>query len=271
MNSTDTSLIKRGERAEIDAWESVWNAATPAVAKTLGLSKERAGGVLALQASRVPWWFFNRVIGLGINEPADLSWLENRLDRYADAGMPYGVSLCDGAHPANIASRLEAKGLRKSTALAKMMRSTADLPGAGIENAIREVGVEDARLFAEVATRGYGVPASMTGLFECLPGRPGWRFYLSYDAGEPAGTGGVFVEDDVAWIGFGSTVPERRGKGLHRAMMLHRMHVAADLGCRWLVTETDRPSGGEPAPSFHNMVGLGFEQVYDRPNYTITP
>ncbi len=267
MNKVETSMINRGERAEIAAWESVWDAAPEPLREKLGLSKERAGSVLVLRASSFPWWFANRILGLGIEEPADRSWVEAQLDRYAAAGAPCGVSLCREAQPAEIVDWLEARGLNKTTSLAKMVRSTDNLPNADAEATIREVGLEDAGLFAGTAARGYGLPDSMAELFAAVPGREGWRFYLSYDGGEPVGTGGIFVRGDVAWVGFGSTIPSHRGRHLHGAMMAHRMHAAADLGCRWLVTETDLPEGDEPAPSFHNMRRLGFELAYDRPNY----
>ncbi|WP_420963913.1 hypothetical protein [Brucella sp. IR073] len=267
MNMFEMSATKRGEQAEMAAWESVWDAAPAAVRQKLGLSKERVGNVLVLRAANCPVAFFNRILGLGLDEPADRSWLEEQLETYAAAGVPYGVGLCREARPAEISGWLEAGGLRKKASLAKMMRSTDQLPSEDLRTVIREVGIEEANLFAKTAAAGFGVPDSLAELFEALPGREGWRFYLSFDAGEAVGTGALFVRGDVAWIGFGSTIPSHRHRHLHGAMMAHRMHVAADLGCRWLITETDLPHDGEPAPSFHNMQRLGFELAYERANF----
>jgi GNAT superfamily N-acetyltransferase len=270
MQRIDKATIERGERAEIAAWASVWDAAPPESRAALKLSSERAGGSVVLRAAGFPRWFMNRIIGLGVDTPADMEWLAGQIERFRAAGTPFGVCLCREAEPEGLADWLTGRGLENGSALAKMIRRTNDLPSQDLSVNIREVGVEDARLFGEVGVRGYGLPEALTAVFGALPGTEGWRTYLAFEAGEPVGTGAIFVRGDVAWLGFGAVMPDHRRKGIHGALMLHRMHAAADLGCRWLVTETDLPQGDEAAPSFHNMQRLGFELAYDRPNYLST-
>jgi hypothetical protein len=54
-------------------------------------------------------------------------------------------------------------------------------------------------------------------------------------------------------------------------MLARRMIDAADLGCRWLQTETNLAEGDEPTPSLDNMKRLGFEMAYARDSHVRTP
>lgn len=267
MKQETVDRVLLGERSEIGAWRSVWTATPGKAREALGLS-HAAGpdGALALHADRFGWWFFNRVLGLGLDGPPDLDWLAVQCERYRSAAQPFGVSIRD-AQVAGLAPWLGAQQLNHSSTLAKMIRTVDRLPVPTGDLRIRQVGVEEADLFAETAGRGYGMPASLHGMFAALPAADGWRCYLGFAAGEPVATGALHLQNGTAWIGFGSVVPEHRHRGVHGRMLLHRMHRAADLGCRWLVTETNRPEPDEVGASFRNMQQLGFEMAYTRPNF----
>lgn len=262
---TMTATVERGERAEIAAWTSVWEAAPDELREQLGLSLERRGLATAFGAAAVPMWLMNRVVGLGLDELADREWLDARLDQLG--GVGHGVTLCAEARPADIADWLAERGLEQTTVLAKMMRRAVDLPAPRADVTIRLVGREQVDGFAEAMLSGFGLPQAIGAWFGEIIGREGWRAYVALHAGEPIGTGALFVRGDVGWLGFGSTVPGHRNRGVHEAMMARRMRDAADLGCRWLVTETNLPVADEPTPSLDNMRRLGFELAYERPNW----
>ncbi|WP_127902305.1 GNAT family N-acetyltransferase [Solirhodobacter olei] len=267
MEKKNDALIQIGEQSEIAAWASVWDAARPDVHESLELSSERNGGCLVLRAAKYPWWFMNRIIGLGIDSRADLDWLSDQIQRYRLAGTRCSISLCSEALPKGLEDHLTGNGLKCGFVLAKMMRQAEDLPDLDLSVAIREVGVDSAHLFGVTTVRGFGFPAVLTDFLGTLPGTQGWHTYLAYDADEPVGTGAFFVWGAVAWMGFDSVLSSHRRKGIHRALMLHRMHAAADLGCRWLVTEAIRPPDNITSPSLRNMHRLGFDLTYDRPSY----
>ncbi|MDS9468970.1 GNAT family N-acetyltransferase [Paracoccus sp. MBLB3053] len=268
MEFSESRLIPIGERAEISAWESVWSLAPKNTREQLGLSWARSGdGAIALHASGFGWWFFNRVLGIGLTGVGDTLWLDGELDRFEAAGQPYGVSFCSELVPRGFADHLAGRGLRHQNTLAKMIRRSDDLPLRGPDRDIREIGPEDMALFVQTLRQGFGVPATLDDLFATLPGEKGWHCYLGYDKGRPVATGALYHAADTAWLGFGSVVPDSRRSGMHRAMMLFRMQAAAEMGCRWLVTETNRPEGDEPAPSYRNMESLGFTPAYFRPNH----
>jgi GNAT superfamily N-acetyltransferase len=223
------------------------------------------------RAGRIPTWTFNRVLGLGLEAEATREQTRAMLDSLAELGVPHGVSLAPTARPDDIGAWLIDWGFEQTTTLARMRRGVDALPTVDTDASIRQVGRQDAQVFGETAAAGFGFPAALAPLFSGIVGLDGWRAYLAYDGGQPVATGALYLHGKVGWLGFGSTVPDYRKRGIHRAMMAKRMVDAADLGCRSLQTETNFPNGDEPAPSFHNMMRLDFEVAYGRPNYVLTP
>jgi Acetyltransferase (GNAT) family len=264
----DPDPIRMGEEAEIAAWESVWNAAPEPARTQIGLSCERSpfGGFVS-RASGFGWWFFNRIVGVGFDTDAGRAWLDEQLNQLAAAGQPYGASICESMISDDLAAHLTSRGLKHTSTLAKMIRRSDGLQHPETTLDIREIGPDETPVFADTVQAGYGMPSFLNPMFLAMPGLEGWHCYVAFDNGEPVGTGAMHIVGDVAWLGFGSVLADRRRSGFHRSMMLHRMCDAADLGCRWLVTETNRPEGDEPAPSYHNMERNGFQLAYCRANW----
>jgi hypothetical protein len=75
------------------------------------------------------------------------------------------------------------------------------------------------------------------------------------------------VIDDMAWLGYGSTLEQFRGRGGQTAMFAARLRQAAELGCRYALTETGEDSPAEPNPSYRNMRKVGFRDGYLRQNW----
>jgi hypothetical protein len=132
---------------------------------------------------------------------------------------------------------------------------------------IERIGRESADVFAEVACAVFGMPDPLRPWIAQSVGRAGWHHYLAFDGERPVATGALFVQGDAGWLGFGSTLASHRRRGAQGAIMSQRNQDAADAGCRWLVTETGEDSPDQPNPSFHNMLRVGFELAYQRPNF----
>ncbi len=77
----------------------------------------------------------------------------------------------------------------------------------------------------------------------------------------------LFVKDGVAWLDWGATAPEFRGRRSQSALLNRRIRDALDLGCRLIATTTGEEVPGDPQISYRNIVKMGFEPAYVRQNF----
>jgi GNAT superfamily N-acetyltransferase len=82
------------------------------------------------------------------------------------------------------------------------------------------------------------------------------RFLARID-GEPAGVGAIELRDGIASVAMGATVPKFRRRGVHTALLRHRLHLAHQLGAELVLSAANFGSG-----SFRNQQRLGLQLAY---------
>jgi hypothetical protein len=257
---TPLQIAKLVEFGEAEAYADMFQAAPPA----LGTRVERIGGAVALIASSVPIFLFNRVIGLGLEETVPDVLLEQIVSLYA-GNTVYGVQLIPNTtlEP----DRLEPFRLQVANRWAKVYRPSDTDVDVPTDLEIVQIGRERADEFAQVAIVAHGMPPTIAPWVAALIGRPNWHAYAALEAGKIVSVGAMFVRGDVAWLGLGGTLPSHRQRGAQGAIMARRIRDAAKLGCAWVITETGEDLPQKPNPSFHNMIRTGFALAYQRQNY----
>lgn len=259
----------RLERAEALACDDLYRAAPPDVARDHGIAVEDVDGALLMRVASLPGeHMFNRAMGLG-REGADLAAQVAEVRRFFD-GVPHVVSL-DPDAPDGAADALAVRGYAPDDAWDKFARPAEPPAGVRTDLSVREAGPADARAVGAVSAAAFGLPAFTGDWLAALVGRPGWTLFLAEDGGRPVCAAGLFVEAGTAWLGFGGTLPEHRGRGAQGALFAARIRAAVDAGCTLLATETGAPAGRGPGPSYRNMLRLGFTPVYRRPNLLSPP
>ena len=252
------------EFGEADAYEDLFRHAPP----DLGLSAMRSGGAVLLIAPSLPVVIFNRVIGMGLREPATEAALDEILTRYRAAGSAtFAVQLSPSAAPGDLPAWLHARGLLLRDNWAKVYRAATPDVVIRTDLRIERIDRAHAAAFAEISCTAFGMPAVMQPWLAAGVGRPGWTHYLAFDGETPAAGGALFVKGDVGWLGIASTLPAYRRRGAQGALIARRIRDAAESGCRWVVTETGEDTPEHPNPSYHNMLRTGFLLAYQRPNY----
>ena len=252
------------EFGEADAYEDLFRHAPP----DLGLSAVRSGGAVLLIAPSLPVVLFNRVIGLGLRERATEATVEEILTCYRAAGSAtFAVQLSPLAAPSDLPPWLHARGLPLYDNWAKVYRAATPDVVVRTDLRIERIDRAHAAAFAEVSCTAFGMPAVMQPWLTAGVGQPGWAHYLAFDGEMPVAGGALFVKDEVGWLGIASTLPAHRRRGAQGALMARRIRDAAELGCRWVVTETGEDAPAHPNPSYHNMLRTGFVLAYQRPNY----
>lgn len=269
---SSTELAQLVEMSEGEAYAKMFHAAAGA----LSVRAERVGSAIVLIAPDYPIILFNRVIGLGVQEPASETMVDEIVALYRSAGVTrYAVQVNPSATPTILPTWLNARGFQRRDNWAKVYRPALPPVEISTNLHIRVIGQDDADLFAQVACSAFGMPGALTPMLTATIGQPGWRHYLAFDGNPEAGavgaqavaTAALHVQEGVGWLGIGSTLPSHRRRGAQGALMARRIQDGAALGCRWLVTETGEDTEEQPNSSYHNMMRSGFALAFLRANY----
>lgn len=264
----DFERVCRAEAVEAAAWADSYDAAAGG---DLGAATARVADATLMRMAKLPAAFFCRVLGLGLDQPADAATVRAILAWYADAGFsdlwiqasplaqPDGL---DGLRGAGLAPAGRGWGTFIRDAVAPAVVPT-DLE-------IVEIGADRAEDFAATTVEGFGLPPFLAPWVRLLPGRAGWRVYVAYDGDEPAAGAATFIRDGAAWFGFDATWAAFRRRGGQSALQARRIADALAAGCDVLTTETGVDEGA-PGPSWRNIERAGFRPLYIRPNYTHPP
>jgi hypothetical protein len=265
-DSVNHDIVRLVESAEARAYASLMQAAPAA----LGFRAEQVGSATLLIASSLKITLFNRVIGLGVGEPATERAIDGMLDTFGREGIGnFAVHLSPAAQPAALAMWLSNRGLVPKDNWTKAYRQARPAAPVPTDLRIERIGPESAGAFARVACEAFQMPDMLRPWLEAGVGRSGWRHYLAYDENRPVATGALHVENHVGWLGLAGTLPSHRRRGAQGALMSARINDAAALGCVWLATETAEDTAEHPNPSFHNMLRTGFTVAYQRPNFML--
>jgi len=257
------------EQIERAALVDLHAAASESVREQLGLRLETIGTALVSIATGEPNnILLNRTVGLGIEASADQDTIQAVLTGYEAARISnYYVHVHPKAQPAELRTWLIQAGLKKSRGWMKFLRHTQAPPKAQTDLQVQRISPEHAEEFGRIAAQCFDFSTAAIPLLEALVERHDWLLYMSFDGGKPTGTGALFVQDDVAYLDWGATLPEYRSRGGQGAVMSRRISDAIDLGCRLLVTMTGEAVPGDPQHSYKNILRAGFRPTYLRENY----
>jgi GNAT superfamily N-acetyltransferase len=256
------------EALELAVYRDIFLAAPRELAARHGIELAELGGVTLTAVGDLPSnSMLHRAIGLGLGEPADEATLDAACAWFDERDADLYVPVAPHVRPDELPGWLARRGFEPAWAWMKFLRGVEPLPEDGALVHVRQVGAEQAAEFGSLVAAGFSMPAWTGEWLAALVGRRGWTLYVGYDGETAVGAAGLFVDGRAGYMGFGSVLPEHRGKGAQRALLAARIRTAAELGCRTLVTETGARVPGRPDFSYRNIVRVGFEEQYERPNY----
>ena len=259
-----SEAIERAALADLHA------AATPALIDALQLRAVETGTGLvsiggALPASAI---VVNRALGVGLGAPETEATMGAMFDAYREAGVArYFVQRHPDAQPPAIVDWCRAAGLEKARGWQKFARGREPVPDAPTDLRVEEIGSEHGLAFGRLVSDAFDLGPEAAPWLALLPGRPDWRMFMSFDGDEPAGTGGLYIQDGIAWTDWGATAPAFRQRGGQAAVLAARVRCAIDAGCEAIFTCTGEDVPGDPQHSYNNIRKLGFREEYVRENY----
>jgi GNAT superfamily N-acetyltransferase len=168
--------------------------------------------------------FQNRVIGLS---PEDAGELDAIFAYYRDAGVRPWFELPPAHDFARLSGPLAAAGAFPIGFHTVLYGEPSRLEA---DPRVREIGPDEAELFADVLLRGHGVPDEVPrSHIARWAENPTSRLFVAEVDGVPAAAGAL-VLGDVANLANASTLPEFRGRGLQSALIRARIGAAAAAG-----------------------------------------
>ncbi len=234
----------------------------------LGVRADERSGVTTLVTPALDVPLFNRVIGLGLNEPVSEDMLDRGIETFRNAGVEnFAIQLSRAAEPRDTAVWLDDRHLAVRDNWSKMYRSREPCPPFPTELRIERATPDDAAAVADVVVQGFGMPARLGPWIASAVGQPGWHHYLAWNRSSPVAAATLRINDGVGWLGMATTLPSHRRRGAQEALLANRINDGRRMGCLWFVSETTEDTPQRPNPSFHNMIRAGFRLAYQRPNY----
>jgi GNAT superfamily N-acetyltransferase len=270
----DIELAARIDRAEA----RLCAGATAAIAKrdpsAETLELPLAGGTAVYATPGSP---LNKVIGLGLEPVFDAPRFHRELDAieigWENRNEPVRIELSTLAnpeiYPLLYARKYELQGFENE--LGRLL-TDAPAPKFAGKVTVEELRPEDSEIWLKIAVDafldmdGTGSVADgplsremLESVFRDMTGAPGFVRYLARYDGKPAAVGSMRIDGSLCQLAGTATATPFRGKGLQKALIAHRLHVAREAGCDLAVVTT-----APGTRSQENLMRNGFALLYAR-------
>lgn len=225
------------EMSEVDCLLSRLSAIKEIEGNPMGVDIQTFGSATAFSVKNIPGPSFNTVKGL---KDGDEKYIDNIIDFYNEKDIPVRFELAPGLISSTLLTYLSDKGFYQNdfhTTLYAVNQQDMSEPHLSI----RELSKNEFDTFAEIYTHGFQMPSFLkNGVAQnnkVLHDKKGWTFYLACIEDEPAGIGVLFIQDTIATLAASATIPKFRNKGVHTALIKHRINQATQKGCNLLVSQ----------------------------------
>jgi hypothetical protein len=263
----DHSLAQRTERllaADVGAFAEGMATCEPG----RGARQVEVGGGFATYTG--PGLFGNRAQGVGMHGPVDAASIDLIEQFYQAHGLPPEFEVCPHADPSLLAALASRRYVPLSfrNVFAHALSAIPD-PPEDIE--VRDVTEENFSAWSTVLLEGFGYNdperRDRVALWNrMLFARPEAALFIAMVDGRPAGAANVLTHGQGASLGGATTVPAARRRGVHRALLLRRLHAAVDRQCDLAIVTADPGS-----ISARNAEQVGFHLVYTNIRFRRVP
>ena len=221
--------------------------------------------------SSVDVFIGNRVIGTGLDEKASESLIEKLKNFYRrNNKSKFFIQVSPVENNAGIAEMLLNNGAELRSSWVKLVKIPESKKADQNEIVIGELQDKDRDIIATLLLKSFSFPEELRTFCNNAFGRPGWKNYVAWINDKITGTGSLYIRNGIAEIGIAATAEEIRGKGVQSALIDYRENEAFIQGCKYMFVETAEPTPTYSAPSYRNMIRLGFTELYRRPNFLFT-
>ncbi len=224
---------------------------------------ERVAGAYLIFAGRDSP--ISRTIGLGMNGAVGATDIERVEEFYRSRQAPAQIDLCPLADE-SLRELLNERGykIREFSnvwfQLLDAYEASLALP-AGVS--VREAVAADADAWIRSVSGGFAeheeLMAAELETATCFFRDPATRCFLSLVDGRAAGGGAMFINEKIAALFSGSTLPAARGRGAQTALLHARLRAAREAGCELALIKT-----APGLASQRNVQRAGFHLAYTK-------
>ncbi|CAD0026963.1 unnamed protein product [Aureobasidium pullulans] len=246
--------------------------ALQALYPTQGYTIKRVAGSTTILSPAMLGRKLNHTYGFALGGEVTMDDLHAIEAAYKQNGVHPEIDMCEFADGS--AFDLLSAQYTVTGSLCEYQRSISDFQGpamlgSGIE--ISKLGPEDHDTFIRASVDGFSstgrAPELLKVLAESAAARSDTILFSASLDGELVGTAAMAMIDveDIKVVVFfiDSCLPNARGKGVHKALLLERLRVARDRGCHIAVA-----TAREDSISGRNIEKVGFRQAFTCKTYT---
>ena len=261
------------EVSEARAYASLIECSPQSLRHQFGLQARQLGlGCALLGGGIANTLLFNRVLGLGLSDPASATDLDLLDSLYAASAVAsYAIELSPSAQPSNLAEVLCSRGFVPFKQTSMMVRSCAPIEAPACALQVRRASAHEAGAFAALCCGVFGYAEPMPQILRATFDSPQWQHWIAFDGGSPVAAAMTYLRGDTGWIGWVCTLAEHRGKGAQTALAAAQLRGAAEAGLQWVTLEAAKGSKAHPGQSLRNYRRLGWTTVHDRAVYLRRP
>jgi GNAT superfamily N-acetyltransferase len=255
------------ESIEQAMYVDLYDALPPAMAQEYGVEAWRGDGLLRITTRALDHPMMNRVMGVGLQRPAEAQLIELAA-HYAAAGIRrWMLQVPPHAETPAFRAACAERGIIKLRGWAKHIGPATLTPAARSDLPIQPVGAERAEEWAAVVGETFAMPPAFHPWMARLAGREAWRLFGAFEGETLVAAAALYLHGEIGELTWAGTREGWRGRGAQSALIAARFEAAREAGVKWLVTETDEELPDRPNPSYHNMVRLGLPVRYVRANW----
>lgn len=268
------TFAKRLEFSERHAWWDQWEAFPNDLYQQYRFGKHELGEVVVLTSPVIPFPHFNRVMGLGLTQPAT----EKELDEILAFFQAENIKRLELHHipytqPPQLKDWLAARGLRILSGWDRIYRSNEPLAdktempkGMRVEKITRATMEEWATFLITM----YNLQPTKPLLLSLME-RRGWQHYALRENERIVAARSMYIHPDgMAWWGIEAPVPGfmTRDFSLDHHLCREIIKDGLRFGVKYFVADIEKSNAEMKHDGYRNFGAMGFKRAYLRSNYS---
>ena len=226
----DPDQIKMAELISLNEMRAMHRVNRP-LSEILGFELVSIDGADCSICRSDPSILLNRTFGLGEHQPISREQIHTICQLYKDNGIDFWfLHIMPELITDQVKQWLSEAGMKKNRGWMLFIHDMQTQEETGGQFEIKQIDASYAEEFARIVVPAFDMSESSIQLIANQLNSPEHHVYMTFDGSTPAGTGSIFVKDNIAYVGYGATHPDFRKRGSQGMLLRHRVNTALQMG-----------------------------------------